>query len=226
MTPRVYGGAFSCATKSIYDGAAMTAAIITPAFSHADHRLRRVVEATGLPWLVLHEHSDLPRVRSVLIEQALATPAERIILLDADTVPGLEALRALAESEEVTPERAVWGMYPLREGDRWSVSPVDAVAADRAIRQGESFPINTGGLGLCAIHRQSLERLGETLPTIPESTGLRWRPFCVPFVRGQDYYADDGSLCVRLHETGTELWCNPLLRAGHVVRQVVTALRG
>ena len=203
----------------------MKAAVVTPAYSHADYRLGRVVHASGLPWLVLHEHSDLPRVRSILIEQALQTPAERVILIDADTVPSAGVLRALAESEDVTPSRAVWGMYPLREGTRWSVNPVDATEADLAIREGRPFRIHTGGLGLCAIHRESLERLGETLPWVEEAEGLRWRPFCVPFLRGSTYYADDGSLCVRLAESGTDLSCDPRLRAAHVVRQVVTALR-
>lgn len=204
----------------------MSAAIITPAYRELDHRLWRAINASGIPSLVLHGHSDLPRVRSVLIEHALATPAERIILLDADTVPNSATLRALAESEEVTPTRALWGLYPLREGDRWSVNPEDVTGADLSIREGRSFPIRTGGLGLCVIHRQSLLRLGESLPIIREDTGLEWRPFCVPFVRGSDYYADDGSLCVRLRESGTELSCNPLLRAGHAVTSVVTALRG
>lgn len=216
----------------------MKAAIITPAFSEPDYRLTRVVGASGMPWLVLHGHSDLPRVRSVLIEQALATAAERVILLDADTVPSVGTLRALAESEDVTPERALWGMYPLREGDRWSVNPEDATEADLAIREGRGFRLMTGGLGLCAIHRASLERLGEELPTVIEAEGLRWRPFCVPFVRTGavldtmppfargEYYADDGSLCVRLRESGTELWCDPRLRAGHAVTTVITALRG
>lgn len=204
----------------------MKAPVVTPAYSHADYRLERAVHASGLPWLVLHEHSDLPRVRSVLIEQALGAGAERVLLLDADTVPTTEALLALAETGDVTPERAVWGMYPLREGNKWSVNPLSERDADQAIQSGRSFRIQTGGLGLCAIHRESLERLGATLPTVTEEEGLRWRPFCVPFVRDGIYYADDGSLCMRLRDTGTELWCDPRLRAGHVVRQVVTALRG
>jgi hypothetical protein len=204
----------------------MKAAIITPAYSHVDHRLARAILETGLPSLVLHGHSDLPRVRSVLVEQALAAGADRVILVDADTVPNAATLRALAESEDVTPERALWGMYPLREGDRWSVNPEDAMEADLAIREGRRFRIVTGGLGLCAIHRESLERLGNTLPTVTETEGLRWRPFCVPFVRGATYYADDGSLCMRLTESGTELWCDSRLRAGHAVTAVITGLRG
>lgn len=204
----------------------MTAAIITPAYNQVDYRLERAVHASGIPSLVLHQHSDLPRVRSVLIEQALRTPAERIILIDADTVASVEVLRELASSPEVTPGRALWGMYPLREGDRWSVNPEDEAEADLAIREGRGFRVRTGGLGLCAIHRESLLRLGETLPVVVEAEGLRWRPFCVPFVRGSDYYADDGSLCVRLRESGTELWCDSRLRAGHVVETVITGLRG
>lgn len=208
----------------------MKAAIITPAYRGVDHRLERAVHATGLPWLVLHQHSDLPRVRSVLIEQALAAGAERVILLDADTVPSVGVLRTLAEADGVTPDCAVWGMYPLREGDRWSVNPEDPVEADLAIREGRSFRVRTGGLGLCAIHRESLARAGAKLPTIREDTGLEWRPFCVPMVHVDEhevgtYYADDGSLCMHLRASGTELWCDPRLRAGHVVETVLTALR-
>ena len=203
----------------------MKAAIVTPAYTQSDHRLAHAIHASGIPWLELHEHSDLPRVRSVLIEQGLGSGAERILLIDSDTVPTPGVLRRLAEADGVTPYQAVWGMYPLREGDRWSVNPVDAALADQAIREGRSFPIVTGGLGLCAIHRESLARLGATLPVVREKTGLEWRPFCVPFVRDGVYYPDDGSLCVRLYETGTELWCDPRLRAGHVVRRVITAIR-
>jgi len=204
----------------------MKAAIIIPAYTHVDHRLERAMLESQLPWLTLHEHSDLPRARSLLIEQALRTEAERVLLVDADVVPSPEVLVSLAEADGVTPQQAVWGMYPLREGDRWSVNPFDAAEADAAIREGRSFPIRTGGLGLCAIHRESLVRLGGALPTVREESGLEWRPFCVPFVRDGVYHADDGSLCARLTETGTELWCDPRLRGGHVVRSVITALRG
>jgi hypothetical protein len=162
----------------------------------------------------------------VLIEQALASGAERVILIDADNVPNEAALRVIAASDEITPERATWGLYPLREATRWSVNPEDPADANDAIRECRPFQILTGGLGFCAIHRDSLVRLGGTLPTIEEPSGARWRPFCVPFVRGSEYYADDASLCVRLRESGTELWCDPRLRAGHVVSTLLTGLRG
>ncbi len=231
MTGRAAAGACSAATKWTSEkGGPLKAVIITPAYSHIDPRLDRVVRATGIPWLQRLEHSDLPRVRSVLLEEALSTGAERVILVDADTVPTTGVLEALAGAEGVTPFQAVWGMYPLREGDRWSVNPLDSVDADRAIREGRSFPIATGGLGLACVHRESLLRVADTLPTVAEPNGLAWRPFCVPFVEDVEgkvtYYPDDGALCARLYETGTEVWCDPRLRAGHVVRQVVTTLRG
>jgi hypothetical protein len=204
----------------------MKAVVLTPAFSHARHELQKVIQRSGIPWLPLYEHSDLPRARSVLLEQGLAHGAERLILVDADTIPTPRGLAALAAHPGVTPHSAVWGMYPLREGDRWSVNPEDPEEASRAIEAGLSFPIRTGGLGFCAIHRESLTRLGGTLPTITEDTGTEWRPFCVPFVRDGHYYADDGSLCARLRESGTALWCDSTLRAGHAVTMVLTAPRG
>lgn len=204
----------------------MSAIVLTPAYTNTHPALDRVMAAAGLPWLRVHEHSDLPRIRSVLIEQGLASGAERLILVDADTIPTAQALRELAESPEVTPTRALWGMYPLREGDRWSVNPEAPDEAGQAVDEGRPFRIITGGLGLAAIHRESLLRLGATLPTIGEDTGNAWRPFCVPFVRGSKYYADDGSLCLRLTESGTILWCDPKLRAGHAATTILTALRG
>jgi hypothetical protein len=212
----------------------MKAMVITPAFTHAHHALHLQVQRSGLPWLPLYEHSDLPRVRSVLIEEALRRGAERVILVDADTVPADGVLEGLARSPAVTPTRAVWGLYPLREGDRWSVRPEDPEAALEAIAARRPFAIVSGGLGLACVHRQSLERVGADLPSVEEDTGARWRPFCVPIVselaqvdtdppvRRARYYADDGSLCWRLRHYGTELWCDPTARAGHVVSRMVT----
>lgn len=204
----------------------MTAVILTPAYSHVHHLAQRAIVRSGLPWLPLYEHSDLVRVRSVLIETALARKdAQRFILIDADTVPEGDAINQLAESLEVTPDRAVWGLYPLREGTRWSVHPETPELALIAIEKRHRFRIISGGLGFCAIHRESLERVAATLPTIRETTGV-WRPFCIPIVRQHEdrseYYADDGSLCLRLRESGTELWCNPTLRAGHAVTTLIT----
>jgi hypothetical protein len=210
----------------------MNAVIITPVYSHAHEELDLAIKTSGIPSRRLYGHSDLPRARSLLIEIALQTGAERVIFVDADTIPAPDHLRALAQSPAVTPERAVWGLYPLREGDRWSVQPEgSAEAAERAIARAVPFPIRQGGLGLAAVHRESLARLGDTLPYIGEG-GFRWRPFCVPFYRpgipaseGVRYYADDYSLCVRLRETGTALWCHPEYLAGHAVPRVIRSLQ-
>jgi len=199
----------------------MSAIIITPAFSHARHELHRAVQLSGLPWLPEYEHSDLPRVRSILIEEALRHGAERVLFVDADTIPLPADLCRLAEGDDVTPERAVWGLYPLREGDRWSVCPEEPEQAEQSIARGQQFRILTGGLGVCAVHRESLERAVAHSPTLEESSGLTWRPFCVPFLLGGKYYADDGSLCLRLRTSGTALWCDPLIRAAHAVTRLV-----
>lgn len=205
------------------------AVIITPAYTHVSPRTLAAVQASGLPFLPLYEHSDLPRVRSVLVEMALGRPAERIIFLDADTVPDPGVLLRLADDPYVTPGRAVWGLYPLRDGARWSVDPKAPEQAERDIRDGVRFPIRKGGLGLACVHRMSLLRAGDILPHIEEQGGaVRWRPFCVPFYRigpldkgSATYHADDGSLCARLRETETELWCDPTARAGHAVATVL-----
>lgn len=210
------------------------AVILTPAYTHVHPRCERQILYAQVPWLPLYGHSDLPRARSVLIESALARSEERVILIDADTVPLGNALAGLANDTPVTPNRAVFGLYPLREGTRWSVSPEDPAEAERAIAEGRMFRIKSSGLGFCAIHRGSLERLAATLPMMVEDTGTTWHPFCVPFWRQlgggplepAEYYADDGSLCVRLRENGTELWCDPTLRAAHAVERLIKDLRG
>lgn len=205
----------------------MQAIVITPAYTHARPELEQVIMGAGLLWLPLYEHSDLPRARSLLIELALREKPDRVIFSDADTVPDAASLALLATTDAVTPERAVWGLYPLRDGCRWSVNPEDAEAAPAAIAEGRPFRIQSGGLGFACVHRDSLERLGETLPLIGEPRGFQWRPFCVPFYRSTGagtaaYYADDGSLCARLRESGTELWCHPAARAAHALTRLVT----
>lgn len=205
----------------------MSAIIITPAYRDIHPLVTRRIQESGLPWLPMYGHSDLPRVRSILIEEALGRGAERVVFVDADTVPDVYALRWLAEDALVTPSRAVWGLYPLRDGERWSVNPSAPQAALRAIDLGDPFPIRTGGLGLACVHRESIARVAEALPLIVEETCVQWHPFCVPMLHTDDdtgrsrYYADDGSLCVRLRSAGVELWCYPQARASHAVERLV-----
>lgn len=195
--------------------------IITPAYTDTHPLLDAAVAATGLPWLVLREHSDLPRVRSALLTLAVNRRAERIILLDADTVPEPGVIARLAHDPRVTPVSAVWGLYPHRSGQRWTVEPKDAQEAERAIAEDRPFGIRQGGLGIASVHRDSLVSVLAYLPTIREPD-FDWWPFCVPFTEPSSqgrarYYADDGSLCRRLANVGVELLCDPTLRATHHV---------
>jgi hypothetical protein len=165
-------------------------------------------------WLTLYHHSDLVRVRSALVSQALDSGAEVIIFADADTIPVGDALIRIAA--QATPARAVFGLYMQRDGERLSVEVTDPPAASAAMAAGELFPIVYGGLGLVAVHRASLQRVAASLPTVT-SDALAWQPFCLPFVLDGVYHGDDRSLCHRLASTGTELWADPTLDVRHAI---------
>jgi hypothetical protein len=192
----------------------MSAIVLTPAYSHAHHLLLAAIARAGFPWLPLYGHSDLVRARSILVSQGIAR-AEVLVLVDADVVPDEGVIAAAAAT--VTPERAVFGIYPQRDGERLSVEPLDD-AGRAAFARGKPFPILFGGLGLAAIHRDSLTRLD--LPIVTND-GVPWRPYCCPFVREGVYYGDDRSLCARLRDAGVSLIADPALS----VRHAITALR-
>lgn len=201
----------------------MKALAIIPAYSHIDHRLMAALLDSQVPFLPLHGCSDLPKVRSQLITLALAQATERVLFIDADVVPRAEQLRELADSPLVTGEQALTGLYPIRDvrataagGRGWSVDAVDPERADAAAE----FDANWAGLGFCAIHTESLRRVGDTLPLIrwPE---MDWRPYCVPLVEGGQYYPDDRVLWHRLRLTGTRLVASNALRVGHVAGVVL-----
>ena len=193
----------------------MKALVIIPARTHIDPKLDEVLRAVGVPFMPAYEMSDLPLARSQLVSQALASGAERVLFVDSDVVPRVDQLRRLADTELVTPARALFGIYALRNG-RLSVCP-------RGAAEGERFDIAYGGLGFAAVHRASLERVGERLPTIDGP--VRWKPYCVPFVAVAEgkgtYYADDRSLCQRLVDAGTALVADRELVVGHRVPGVV-----
>ncbi len=204
----------------------MKAAIISPVYAHVHPALQAEILSAGIPWLPAYRRSDLPRARSFLIEEGLRSGAERLIFIDADNVPLPGVLQRLVTTPLVTPTAAIWGIYPLQDGLRWSVKPIDIETADMCILKGEPFGINSGGLGLAVIHRESLLRVRETLPLVIEENGYEWHPFCMPFVRDSEWYGDDRSLCWRLGETGTQLICDPAARAGHAITQIVTSIQG
>jgi hypothetical protein len=201
----------------------MSAIVLTPAYSHAHHLLLAAIARAGLPWLPLYGHSDLVRARSILISQGVAR-ADVLVLVDADIVPDEGVLAAAAAA--ATPERAVFGVYPQRDGERLSIEPEDEGAARAAFARREPFPIVFGGLGLAAIHRESLGRLD--LPIVT-SDHVQWRPYCCPFVREGVYHGDDRSLCARLRDVGVELVADPRLSVRHAItelRSVVAGMRG
>lgn len=187
--------------------------IITPAYTHVHHELQLSVARSGMPWHVLYNHSDLVRVRSALISQALDLGAEVVLFVDADNVPGDGVLARIADS--VTPERATFGVYSLRDGRR-SVQPVD----ESAVRP-EPYRITYGGLGLAAVHRESLTRVAHRLQRVTSDT-VPWDPFCLPFVDDAGvYHGDDRSLCARLIDSGTQLWADPRLVVHHAITTMV-----
>jgi hypothetical protein len=193
----------------------MKALIICPARTHIDHRTQAAIASSGLPIYPLYEFSDLPRVRSALISKGLELGAERLIFIDADVVPTAEQLKWLAETDEVTPARAAWGFYPLRTRTTWSVRPKASETGRTEVKPEDSFEIEFGGLGLAAVHRESLLRIQAKLPAVVEGD-VTWHPYCMPLVRNGEWLGDDRSLCWRLQKTGTRLDCYARLLAKHV----------
>lgn len=194
----------------------MNAVIITPARTHLDYRLHNAIAESGLPVLALYEHSDLPRVRSFLVSKALAQPGvDRILFVDSDIVPTGAQLTELATSPLVTPDQALTGLYPTRDGREWAVKATDPATADAVFRA------EWAGLGFAAVHRLSLERVAARLPDIV-GDGLPWKPFCVPLVLATgEYLADDRSLWWRLAQAGVGLVADRSLRVGHVSGHVL-----
>lgn len=188
----------------------MSALIVIPAYSHIDHRLQTVLLQSGVPYFPMIGFSDLPRVRSILLTKAYQQPVQRVLLIDADIVPTVAQVKELAYSELVTPEQALSGYYAIRGGN--GELSIHAPAAGNL----EVFPAEWGGLGFCAIHRESLEFLSHTLPVVQGDT-LPWVPFCVPRIAEDfSYQADDRALWWRLQQAGVKLVGKRSLQVGHV----------
>jgi hypothetical protein len=204
----------------------MKALVIIPAYTHIDHRLMAALLEARLPVLPLHGSSDLPRARSVLISLALERDPERVLFIDSDTVATAEQLAELAESDLVTPEQALTGLYPIRDtrataagGATWAVDAVDPMAAGAG---APLFAANWAGLGFAAVSAESLRRVGATLPDIVGDE-VPWKPYCVPFFDGAAgrYYPDDRALWWRLARTGTRLAASASLKVGHAAQVVL-----
>lgn len=188
------------------------ALITLPVRDHINRVLRSSLDECALPWLPLYEMSDLPRARSYLVTQALATRAKRVLFVDADIVASAAELRRLAQHPLVTDLDAVTGLYSLRNGSTWACHAPDEALVDGRYRRAEY-----AGLGFACVSRTSLMRVRESLPTLKDEHVGDWWPFCVPFIEAQSLYcADDVSLWRRLAMSNTQLWADTSLVVGHV----------
>lgn len=176
--------------------------LVIPAYSSIHPELQRAIQLSGVAYYAHIGCSDLPQWRSRLLTLALEQGASRVLMIDADIIPDPEQIEWLSTTDQVTPEQAVTGLYVMRSGEAWACEGPDVV--DRH-----------AGLGFACVHADSLRRLAETLPVL--KTPHPWWPFCVPFWRGERYYADDYSLWCRLRETGTRLHVEESQVVGHAV---------
>lgn len=187
-----------------------------PVRDDVNRALREAMKGSGLPWLPVYGMSDLPRARSLLITRALKLGADVIGFIDADIVATPEQIRTLVSHARLSATSAVTGLYSVRGGQAW------ACDADPDNPEPDGcLPARTAGLGFAAITRESLLRVGETLPEL-EDEGEQWRPYCLPFIgewQGKPkYFAEDIALWARLAATGTRLWADPALAVGHLTQ--------
>ena len=196
-------------------------AIITlPVRDHINRALRSALDESGMPWLPLYEMSDLPRARSYLVAQAVASGAGRVLFVDADIVATPEELRALARHPRVCSDGAVTGLYAMRDGKRWAChAPDERVEAD-GCRRAEF-----AGLGFACVSRESLLTVRSALEALHDPNFGEWHPYCVPYIDPEHgYCADDVSLWRRLALAGTQLWADTHLVVGHVATFTLRSL--
>jgi hypothetical protein len=192
------------------------AVVTLPVRDHINRVLRSSLDESGLPWLPLYEMSDLPRARSYLVTQAVESGAKRVVFLDADIVVSADEIRQLAAHPRVSDVGAVTGLYAMRDGQRWAChAPDERVEPDGCRRAVYA------GLGFACISRAALLRVREGLPELRDAKVGSWWPYCVPTLGEAaggfpEYCADDLSLWRRLAESGTQLWADTRLVAGHV----------
>lgn len=200
----------------------MSQTIITlPVRDDVNRRLRESLKAAGLPWLPIYGMSDLPRARSLLITRALRLGADVVVFIDADIIASHEQILALSKHPRLSSEGAVTGLYSARGGQAWACD----ADPDRPEPDG-CLPARTAGLGFAVVTRESLLRVGETLPEL-EDEGETWRPYCLPFIGEYEgcpkYFAEDIALWKRLSTTGTRLWADPALTVGHLTELPIFA---
>lgn len=203
--------------------------VLIPAYSHLDWRLADVLKRTGVPYMHVHGCSDLPRARSRLLDDALATKANVFILVDADMTPTPEHFGQMVESPLLDADNAVSGCYLVQPGRLAAVIPeeeeIEIGGEKRFVK------ILLAGCGFAAIHRDTVVRLKEALPAVRDPTGGEWCPYFLPFVLEQSlpdetvvrqYIPEDYSFWYRLHTVAkATLWLDTHVAVGHVKQNVL-----
>jgi hypothetical protein len=208
---------------------------VIPALSHVDWRLLRTLESLGLRHIAVYGCSDLVMARSRLLTDALATDADHFVFLDADVIPGREDLISLIESPKVSPDNAVVGCYLVRENHLSAQFKSQSVRIMGDVRFVEC---SVAGMGIGVVHRSSIERLRDTLPTVideqPRDGSIdgrgTWTPYFLPVILETEgkyrYLAEDYSFWWRLGIVGVKLWLDTHIAVGHAKQTIFRPIRG
>jgi hypothetical protein len=194
---------------------------LTPAYSHVNWQLNDALLRVGIPHAQVHGCSDLVRARSQLLTNALETPADRFLFLDADVVPTCDQLIELAETSRVDENNAVTGLYLGRPGR------LAAVTETRfSLTGGERYiPLIAAGMGFAAVDRRTIDRLRSDIPEVEDADGNKWHPYFLPLVIRAEldgetvhqYMSEDYSFWWRLRMLpGVQLWLDKTLVVPHV----------
>jgi hypothetical protein len=198
---------------------------LIPAYTHIDFRLLDVLQHVGLRYLDVHGSADLVRTRSRLLTQALASDAQRFLLIDSDIVPSARDLVELIESPRVDEQNAVSGCYVVRENTLVAEPEEETV---ELFGRERFVPMLVSGLGFAAVHRDPLERMKTQLPRLRDALAGEWYPFCLPLILSREtdqgleheYLADDYSFWWRLRLLGVRPWIDTHLVVGHVKKSI------
>lgn len=198
---------------------------LIPAYSHVDYRLLKVLRAVGMPCLEVYGCSDLVRARSGLLSDALNTDADRFVFIDADVLPTEQDLIELAESSKVDGHNAVSGCYIARPG-KIAAQPLDETLT--LFAEERFAPMLVAGMGFAAVHREAVQRLQASLPSLEDDRGRVWQPFFLPAVVEQqtpegllrEYLPEDYSFWWRLRHAEVNLWIDTHLVVGHVKQNI------
>jgi hypothetical protein len=202
---------------------------LIPAYTHIDWRLADSLRRVGMPYLHVHNCSDLVRARSRLICDGMRTEAERFLLIDADTAATPDDIVRLAQSDRVSIDSAVAGCYLTRKG---KVAAVPLEPVEASVGGDPRFvELLLAGMGFAAISRASLEQLDLMVEPVTDYDGHEWRPYCLPFVleydspngKAREYVPEDYSFWWRLRTlANTRLWLDTHLPVGHVKSEILT----